>query len=186
MGNDSCPPHEKRKPDIVGGAYPHGPRRFAPPVGAGPRPARRVRLLFTAAPRRGGPRGRPPQHTPRPLGMCPRTGCGPTLPHRRRRGQSRNCRRTLCAPTKNVIGCGGRMISAPTQHVVPIPRADNIRPYEKRESGVGNGACPPHEKRKPDIVGGAYPHGPRRFAPPVGAGPRPARRVRLLFTAAPP
>ena len=49
------------------------------------------------------------------------------------------------------------MISALTQNGVPIPQADNIRPYEKRESGVGNGACPPHKKRKFDTMGGTYP-----------------------------
>ena len=64
-------------------------------------------------PRRGGPRGRPPQHTPRPLGLCLRAGCGPNIARWRSREQARNRGRTLCAPTKNVIRCGGRNISAP-------------------------------------------------------------------------
>ena len=132
-------------------------------VGAGPRPARRVRLLFTAALRRGGPRGRPPGTARGLLGCALGRGVAPTFPCRRRRGQSRNRGRTLCAPTKNVIRCGGRMLSVPTQNGIPIQRADNIRPCEKRESGVGNGACPPHEKRKPGTVCGTYPPDARRF-----------------------
>ena len=132
-------------------------------VGAGPRPARRVPLPFPSALRRGGPCGRPPQHIPRPLGMCPRTGCDPNIARWRSRGQSRNRGRTLCAPTKNVIRCGGRNISAPPKTWFQYRGRIISAPTKKRKSGVGNDSCPPHEKRKPDIVGGAYPHGPRRF-----------------------
>ena len=137
-----------------------------PRAGTSPAPTapRIMRNSICPHPGRGGPRGRPSGTTRAPLGCAPGRGMAPMLPRQRSRGQARNCGRTVCAPTKNVIRCGERNISAPTQHVVPIPRADKIRPYKKRESGVGNDSCPPHEKRKPDIVGGAYPHGP--FPPP--------------------
>ena len=149
----------------------HPARGVSSAVGAGPRPARRASLPFMATFRRGDPRGRPPQHTPRPLGLYLRTGCDPTLPHRRRRGQSRNRGRTLCAPTKNVIRCGGRMISAPTQHVVPIPRADNIRPYEKRESDCGRAhSVRPYKKRYPVRRAGAHCAPRRKMLPGAADG----------------
>ena len=143
-------------------------RGVLPPVGAGPRPARRVPLPFPSAPRRGGPRGRPPQHTPRPLGLYLRAGCGPN-DFTRSRGQLRNRGRTLYAPTKNIIRCRGRMISAPAKSGNPVWETIHVRPMK-------NGNPTSWEE----------PIRPARGVPsPVGAGPRPARRVRLLFTAAP-
>ena len=117
-------------------------------VGAGPRPARRARLLFTAAPRRGGPCGRPPQHTPRPLGMYHRAGCGPNIARRRSRGQARNRGRTLCAPTKNVIRCGGRNISAPPNMWFQY-RGRNISAPTKsgHPTAGGRTLCAPTKKR---------------------------------------
>ena len=108
---------------------------FPSPVGAGPRPARRTRHPFPFAPVGAAfaaarrvqytfpstrPRGRPPMHSLRPLGVYPGAGRGPSVSASEGSWTAAKPRAHTVRPyARTGARCGGRMISAPTKKRVP-------------------------------------------------------------------